>query len=162
MLSFVVVILVSASVLASAEDHGGVFVGHLKTKQHNTKGAVYAIDEKTIQVKNFHYDGTAPDAFFWVGKTGNIPSLDGTILPYPFTGKFFEYSDPNSLKLTGVFDGSKDITLTLPENLVIFLKVTKIIYKDNYYSAYTKTEFTLVSYFNNVFQISKVRLLNSL
>ena len=117
MFSIVAVILVSVS-FASAESNSAVFVGHLKTRQHNTKGSVYAVDEKTILVKNFHYDGTAPDAFFWVGKTGIKPNLEGTILPYPFTGKFFEYSDPNSPKLTGVFDGSKDITLTLPENLV--------------------------------------------
>ncbi len=92
-------------------------MGHLKTFQHDTKGDVYAIDEKTIVVKKFTYDGTAPDAFFWVGKSSNKPNLDGTILPHPFTGKFFEYSDKNSPKLTGVYDGTKDITLTLPENL---------------------------------------------
>ena len=57
------------------------------------QGDVYAINEKTLVVKKFEYDGEAPDAFFWVGKTGNKPTLDGTILPHPFTGKFYEYAD---------------------------------------------------------------------
>ena len=46
--------------LALAEDHSGVYVGDLQTRQHNTKGSVFAIDEKTILVKKFTYYGTAP------------------------------------------------------------------------------------------------------
>lgn len=43
---------------------------------------VYAVDETTLFIKNFVYDGTGPDAFFWVGKTPR-PSPDGYIIPYP-------------------------------------------------------------------------------
>ena len=114
---FVLVVMMSLLAFAAGVDDNGVFVGRLKTKQHNTKGAVYAVDEKTLLIKNFTYDGTAPDAFFWVGTNGIKPTLDGTILPYPFAGKFYEYSDKESPKLMAVLDGTKDIRLTLPDNL---------------------------------------------
>lgn len=32
------------------------------------EGDVYAIDESTLFIKGFAYDGTGPDAFFWVGR----------------------------------------------------------------------------------------------
>ena len=57
------------------------------------------------------------DAFFLAGKTGDKPNTDGTILPYPFDGKFYDYNDKSSPTLTTAFDGSKDITLKLPDNL---------------------------------------------
>ncbi len=53
------VFLVSAYTAAAAPT-SGIYVGDLKTFQHNTKGSVYVLDEKTIVVKNFQYDGTAP------------------------------------------------------------------------------------------------------
>ena len=30
-------------------------------------GELWALDDKTLKVKNFNYDGAGPDAFFWVG-----------------------------------------------------------------------------------------------
>ena len=43
---------------------------------------MYAVDESTLFVKGFAYDGTAPDAFFWVGNTAR-PNPEGYIIPYP-------------------------------------------------------------------------------
>lgn len=53
------------------------------------QGDVYAVDESTIYIKGFTYDGTGPDAFFWVGKTPR-PSPEGYIIPYPedYIGRF--------------------------------------------------------------------------
>lgn len=31
----------------------------------NQQGMVYAVDESTLFIKGFVYDGVAPDAFFW-------------------------------------------------------------------------------------------------
>ena len=59
MLCAAVIVILSASMIA-AETNSGVYVGEIKTRQHNTKGSVYAVDEKTIVVKRFQYDGTAP------------------------------------------------------------------------------------------------------
>jgi len=58
----------------------------------------------------------AADAFFWVG-TSETPDEKGSILPYPFQGKFFKYDDDEAPILKGTFDGSVDIKLTLPEGL---------------------------------------------
>ncbi|XP_057339793.1 protein Skeletor, isoforms B/C isoform X2 [Microplitis mediator] len=66
----------------------GVEIGKLKSYAHSIKGMVYVIDESTIFIKGFSYDGTAPDVFFWVGNT-TAPSPMGEIVPYPedYTGR---------------------------------------------------------------------------
>ncbi len=46
------------------------------------QGIVYAVDESTLFIKGFAYDGNAPDAFFWVGNSAR-PSPEGYIIPYP-------------------------------------------------------------------------------
>jgi hypothetical protein len=46
--------------LAQAQFIPGVYLGEIKTIEHNTKGSVYALDEKTIIVRRFQYDGQAP------------------------------------------------------------------------------------------------------
>merc|ERR1712141_819780 len=94
----------------------GVKVGEFTNYAHGIGGTVYAIDEKTLLIKGFTYDGAGPDAFFWSGTQGS-PSGVGTILPYPFEGKFFEYEDQSAPILTGRFSGDKDIKLTLPDSL---------------------------------------------
>jgi hypothetical protein len=94
----------------------GVLIGELKTKQHGVRGKVFAVDEKTILVKNFQYDGAGPDAFFWVG-TSEAPGNEGYILAHPFAGKFYKYDDDNAPILKGRFDGTEDIKLTLPKDL---------------------------------------------
>jgi hypothetical protein len=101
--------------VAAAQDDG-VLIGELKTKQHGVKGKVFAVDEKTILIKNFEYDGAGPDAFFWVG-TSKAPGNEGYILAHPFAGKFYKYDDDSAPILKGRFDGTEDIKLTLPEDL---------------------------------------------
>ena len=54
-----IITLLSAS-LVLGEPNSGVYIGDLMTRQHNIKGAVYAMNESTIVVKNFQYDGTGP------------------------------------------------------------------------------------------------------
>ena len=108
------ILLVAA--VASAQEEEGTFVGALTSKQHGVKGNLYAVDKKTLLIKNFEYDGQGPDAFFWVG-TDDLPGEIGTILPYPFDGKFFKYDDQNAPILTDRFDGTKNIKLTLPEEV---------------------------------------------
>ncbi|KAK4875132.1 hypothetical protein RN001_011554 [Aquatica leii] len=64
------------------EPYYGRFIGQLQEFAHGIKGAVYAVDESTIFIKGFSYDGTGPDAFFWVGNSPR-PSPEGHIIPYP-------------------------------------------------------------------------------
>ena len=49
-----------------------------KTLHHGVEGEV-RIEGDKIVVENFSYDGTAPDAFFYVGTSG-CPSGSGTLL----------------------------------------------------------------------------------
>ncbi len=57
-------------------------VGDIRTLQHGVRGTVFAKDERTLVIKDFHYDGTGPDAFFYVGKSGS-PSGAGKLVRYP-------------------------------------------------------------------------------
>ncbi|KRK04151.1 uncharacterized protein Dyak_GE10397, isoform C [Drosophila yakuba] len=72
---------------APPEPYYGRYIGDFTNFAHGIKGQIYAVDESTLFVKSFAYDGTGPDAFFWVGKTPR-PSPEGYIIPYPeeYTG----------------------------------------------------------------------------
>ena len=40
------------------------------------------MDEQNLFIRIFWYDGTGPDAFFWVGTTP-MPTPKGWVVPYP-------------------------------------------------------------------------------
>ena len=112
--STIVLLLVACSLGPSHADHHLTKVGDFNTYQHGVRGSVYAKNAKTLVVKGFEYDGAGPDAFFWAGTSGS-PSTVGIILPHPFKGVFYDYEDQSAPILSGRFDGSNDIELTLPE-----------------------------------------------
>uniref|UniRef100_A0ABD2VWY8 DM13 domain-containing protein n=1 Tax=Trichogramma kaykai TaxID=54128 RepID=A0ABD2VWY8_9HYME len=60
----------------------GTRVGSFTSFAHALSGDVYVVDEYTLFVKNFSYDGTAPNAVFWVGNS-SMPMPDGTPISYP-------------------------------------------------------------------------------
>lgn len=97
----------------------GTHIGQLRGAEHSISGSLYALDESVLLLKQFEYDGEAEDAFFWVGTSGEKPSTTGTILPYPFGGVYYNSEDKNAPFLYGVFNGSKEIRLTLPEELKV-------------------------------------------
>ena len=41
---------------------------------------MYAVDESTVFVLGFSYDGTGPDAYFWAGSSTR-PDTTGFIIP---------------------------------------------------------------------------------
>lgn len=41
----------------------GRLMGHLQEYAHGIKGTVYAVDENTMFVKGFSYDGTGPGTY---------------------------------------------------------------------------------------------------
>ncbi|XP_011874994.1 PREDICTED: protein Skeletor, isoforms B/C [Vollenhovia emeryi] len=84
----------------------GKLIGTLQEYAHGIKGKVYAVDDATIFIKGFSYDGTGPDAYFWVGNTSQ-PNPEGYIVPYPETDKG---SDPRVLEAYNY----TDIILRLP------------------------------------------------
>ncbi|XP_063629705.1 protein Skeletor, isoforms B/C [Cydia splendana] len=65
-----------------AEPYYGRPIGRLNQYAHGIRGQVYAVDENTVFVRGFAYDGTGPDAYFWVGDTPQ-PSPEGVPIPYP-------------------------------------------------------------------------------
>ena len=71
---FVVYLLLTVAV--SGNNAGQHFGGKLSSLHHGVRGDVYAVDERTLVLKNFAYDGTGPDAFIWVGRTGTPKRTD--------------------------------------------------------------------------------------
>ncbi|XP_053947186.1 protein Skeletor, isoforms B/C [Anastrepha ludens] len=96
----------NASGRAPPEPYYGRYIGQFTNFAHGIRGTIYAVDESTLFIKSFAYDGTGPDAFFWVGKTPR-PSPEGYIIPYPE-----EYAgiDPPILQA----HNNTDIILRLP------------------------------------------------
>ena len=90
--------------------------GDFQNYAHGISGKVYLKDEKTLVIKDFTYDGSGPDAFFWVG-TSSAPSSVGTILPYPFEGKFYDYEDNRAPILSRRFNG-EEITYVFSSKLL--------------------------------------------
>ncbi|CAL4072795.1 unnamed protein product [Meganyctiphanes norvegica] len=88
----------------------GALVGKLSFLKHNVQGTVYAVDEDTLYIENFHYDGAGPDAYFWVGRRGNLPNRLGKIVkdiavekasPLPkFMGQNILLHMPHGIKAT--------------------------------------------------------------
>ncbi|XP_033097580.1 fibropellin-1-like [Anneissia japonica] len=74
---------------------------------HNSMGSVYAIDDRTLWLRGFSYDGLAPDAFLWAGITAQ-PSSSGEIIP----------KEDGSLEKLGLYN-NQDIVVTLSSGRVI-------------------------------------------
>ena len=58
----------------------GTLVGKLTTYSHGVSGEIYAVDESTLFIKNFNYDGQGPQTFFWAGSSPT-PDDSGFIIP---------------------------------------------------------------------------------
>ncbi|XP_046993641.1 protein Skeletor, isoforms B/C [Schistocerca americana] len=89
-----------------SSNYYGKLIGPLTEYAHGIRGTAYAVDESTIFIKGFSYDGTGPDAFFWVGNTSR-PSPDGYIVPYPDD---YKGREPPMLKAYN----NTDVILRLP------------------------------------------------
>ena len=102
-------------------------VGDLPTLHHEVAGTVLVVNETNLLIKNFTYDGTAPDAFFWVGTEGSpgsgVEGPDGAtwdhtaILAHPFTGLHYLYTDTDYPVLGRAEE--EDILLTLPTRIQV-------------------------------------------
>ncbi|XP_055333028.1 LOW QUALITY PROTEIN: protein Skeletor, isoforms B/C-like [Paramacrobiotus metropolitanus] len=71
----------SAPFNAITTPYYGSPIGSLSTYQHGTSGSVYAVDDQTILVRGFVYDGLAPDAFFYIGTSESAQPYQGTAVP---------------------------------------------------------------------------------
>ncbi|KAK2712802.1 protein Skeletor, isoforms B/C-like [Artemia franciscana] len=82
----------------------GKLLGKLNSYHHQVGGEVYAVDESTLYIKDFIYDGLGQDTFFFAGGT-NRPGSQGFIIPN-------EFGRTNILKAYL----NKNVKLTLPDN----------------------------------------------
>jgi len=98
-----------------------VLLGSLSTMQHGVSGSVYAVDEKTLMLKNFSYNGGGPEAFFLVGREGSpgagedeSPSI---ILAHPDQGVHYQLGDAGAPVLQ--LQNLETINLSLPEDVTV-------------------------------------------
>lgn len=53
-------------------------LGHLSSLHHGVSGEVFAVDARTLHIRDFTYDGEGPAAYFYVGDT-KTPSGPGGV-----------------------------------------------------------------------------------
>ena len=63
----------SGSTDAPAPEKEPKYLGTFKHTKGNVKGDIFMLDEHTLYIQGFSFDGSAPDAYFW---------SDGTQIPY--------------------------------------------------------------------------------
>ncbi|KAI5645559.1 electron transfer DM13 domain-containing protein [Phthorimaea operculella] len=79
----VLVLALIAQDCSSQDEDGpyrGRFIGKINSYHHQVSGDVYAVDEWTLLLVDFNYDGTGEDTFFWAGDSGR-PGPQGFIVP---------------------------------------------------------------------------------
>lgn len=87
----------------SSAQYYGKLLGDFQNPIHEVNGTVYVVNETTLFIKDFIYDGQGPDAHFWAGDTDQ-PSPRGYIVPDETgsEGVLSRYSN-------------QDLVITLPE-----------------------------------------------
>nr|XP_031843267.1 protein Skeletor, isoforms B/C isoform X1 [Nomia melanderi] len=100
---FGAVFILLATTQVCSESYYGKLIGKLSEFHHGVSGEVYAVDGRTLFIKDFTYDGEAPTAYFYVG-TSKSPNGNGIRL-----------RDERGATETLRRYRKKDITLTLPE-----------------------------------------------
>lgn len=91
--------------MTAADDvYHGARIGALSQLHHHVSGEVFAVDSRTLFLKNFNYDGEGPAAYFYVGSTRRPNNVGGIRLrdERGSNGVIKRYRN-------------KDITLSLPE-----------------------------------------------
>lgn len=80
-------------------------VHELTTRAHRVTGTVTIVDDRTIEVSNFNYDGGGPSVFFYTGNNGNYSSGSGAgIIGSQLNGRTYD---------------NETIVLTIPDNLTL-------------------------------------------
>ncbi|XP_018392527.1 PREDICTED: uncharacterized protein LOC108771679 [Cyphomyrmex costatus] len=111
----------------------GKYLGKLNSYHHQVSGDVYAVDQYTLLLTSFNYDGNGADTFFWAGAS-NRPGPQGFIVPDEW-GK------------TNILDRyfNKDFTLILPDNKKItdikWFAVYDLVSQNTFGDVYIPEEF---------------------
>ncbi|XP_072755492.1 protein Skeletor, isoforms B/C isoform X1 [Anoplolepis gracilipes] len=94
-------LIVAAQICSGA--YYGKLIGKLSELHHGVSGEVYAVDARTLFIKDFTYDGEGPAAFFYAGNSKG-PGNNG-----------FRVRDERGTTNVLKRYRKKDITLTLPD-----------------------------------------------
>ena len=62
------------------------YLGTFKNPSHDVKGDIFMLDQSTLYIQGFSFDGQAPDAYFW---------SDG--IPIPYYTRYHLISFPDSI-----------------------------------------------------------------
>lgn len=76
-----------------------MYLGTFKNPSHDVEGDIFMLDEHTLYIQGFSFDGEAPDAYFW---------SDGIPIPY------YTRADPNITMNLKKYQ-KEDIVLMLPK-----------------------------------------------
>ncbi|XP_011646237.1 protein Skeletor, isoforms D/E isoform X2 [Pogonomyrmex barbatus] len=98
----IALLLITVAQICSGAYYGKL-IGKLSEFHHGVSGEVYAVDARTLFIKDFTYDGEGPAAFFYAGSSKG-PGINGFRVRD-------EHGTTNVLKRYR----KKDITLTLPD-----------------------------------------------
>ncbi|XP_055634516.1 protein Skeletor, isoforms B/C [Toxorhynchites rutilus septentrionalis] len=92
------------TIAQALQGYYGTKIGDLTQLHHGVSGSVYAVDARTLFLKNLNYDGEGPAAYFYVGNT-RAPSNKGAYRLRDERGR------------AGILRKyrNEDITLSLPE-----------------------------------------------
>ncbi|KAI5714431.1 hypothetical protein M8J76_016990 [Diaphorina citri] len=101
---------VGIPLLWAGEPYRGKPIGKINSYHHQVGGEVYAVNEYTLLLSQFNYDGLGVDTFFWAG-TSPRPGPQGFLVTD-------EHGKTNVLHRYL----NKDFTITLPDNK----KITEI------------------------------------
>ncbi|XP_055930349.1 uncharacterized protein LOC129960762 [Argiope bruennichi] len=102
-----IILTLIGSGLATSNTYYGTEIGKFATHFHDVAGDVYAVNEKTLFIKNFNYDGKGADAVFWVGLTSTPDNTGFVIHPN---------RDSNEILKPHL---NQDVILHLPEGIKI-------------------------------------------
>ncbi|KAI5714930.1 hypothetical protein M8J77_007726 [Diaphorina citri] len=104
------ILLWGIPLLWAGEPYRGKPIGKINSYHHQVGGEVYAVNEYTLLLSQFNYDGLGVDTFFWAG-TSPRPGPQGFLVTD-------EHGKTNVLHRYL----NKDFTITLPDNK----KITEI------------------------------------
>ena len=116
--------------LDSSVGYKDVKIGDLSSLHHGVSGEVFVRDEKTLVIKNFNYDGTAPDAFFVVGSAGTPTTFqdnNAAILAHPFEGIHYDYTNSDAPVLAAA--ANEDVILSLPPSMQVLKFLLHIFFQ---------------------------------
>ncbi|XP_073969283.1 DM13 and DOMON_DOH domain-containing protein skeletor isoform X2 [Rhodnius prolixus] len=97
------IVLASSQFCDAASEYFGRYIGPMSRLLHSVSGEVYAVDARTLHIRDFTYDGEGPAAFFYAGNS-----------KAPGPGGFIVRDETGSNGVLKRYN-KKHITLTLPE-----------------------------------------------